>query len=396
MNKRAWLYNLRWEGSKKEPIEYIINEKYFQNIHVQAESQHHEWGLLRWNWWEKYNDAYLGKLRKKSSAPALWEPVGLFLNKTGMGKRAGIYSFGFIIDADANGSDIKEVRILVDLTIQNQLMQQALPFQDFEKEWQELYHRFNVGSLYEVDSDKVDAIMPPELWDAQRRCKDAKAFVRKLFPNEKGIPSFERFDEVFGCSILLEKENGEFTYRPNYRQYEDNEEDEEPLVEENENAYEDNEETENIQFTTGVLSRRVRNSSLVLELKKLHNDQCQVCGLLLQVGPDDWYCEGHHLQPLGSPHNGPDKKENIIILCPNCHVLMDNAVIALDPDKPSVVLHLFDEKQQLAIYPDSGVLFFAHFTDAHEPYVQGHKLGKRYLSKQFERMLERLSKFGKT
>ena len=30
---------------------------------------------------------------------------------------------------------------------------------------------------------------------------------------------------------------------------------------------------------------------------------------------------------MGSPHNGPDVKENIIILCPNCHVKFDNGVI---------------------------------------------------------------------
>ena len=32
----------------------------------------------------------------------------------------------------------------------------------------------------------------------------------------------------------------------------------------------------------------------------------------------------------GIPHNGPDKLENMICVCPNCHVLLDFGVIRLN------------------------------------------------------------------
>ena len=40
--------------------------------------------------------------------------------------------------------------------------------------------------------------------------------------------------------------------------------------------------------------------------------------------------EGHHLKPLGEPHNGPDIGENILILCPNLHAQCDFAAIRLE------------------------------------------------------------------
>jgi len=36
------------------------------------------------------------------------------------------------------------------------------------------------------------------------------------------------------------------------------------------------------------------------------------------------------MEPLGTPHNGPDVYENIVCVCPNHHVLLDYGVIPLD------------------------------------------------------------------
>ncbi|MCX5892441.1 MAG: HNH endonuclease, partial [Deltaproteobacteria bacterium] len=38
----------------------------------------------------------------------------------------------------------------------------------------------------------------------------------------------------------------------------------------------------------------------------------------------------HHIKPLGSPHDGPDVRENILCVCPNHHVMLDYGVIELD------------------------------------------------------------------
>lgn len=42
------------------------------------------------------------------------------------------------------------------------------------------------------------------------------------------------------------------------------------------------------------------------------------------------YAEAAHIMPLGIPHNGPDKLENLLCLCPNCHVLFDGHALTVD------------------------------------------------------------------
>ena len=69
--------------------------------------------------------------------------------------------------------------------------------------------------------------------------------------------------------------------------------------------------------------RILRDTSLARRLKNLHQDSCQVCGLALQLASGGTYSEAHHIKPLGSPHNGPDIAENILVLCPNHHVILD-------------------------------------------------------------------------
>ena len=68
--------------------------------------------------------------------------------------------------------------------------------------------------------------------------------------------------------------------------------------------------------------RILRDTELARKLKLLHKNQCQLCRVTLAVGRKT-YSEAHHLIPLGAPHNGPDTPENIIIVCPNCHVQLD-------------------------------------------------------------------------
>lgn len=54
----------------------------------------------------------------------------------------------------------------------------------------------------------------------------------------------------------------------------------------------------------------------------MYNFKCQVCHSQINTntGP---YAEAAHIQPLGTPHNGPDTLENILCLCPNHHVMFD-------------------------------------------------------------------------
>lgn len=47
----------------------------------------------------------------------------------------------------------------------------------------------------------------------------------------------------------------------------------------------------------------------------------------------------HHIQPHSKEHLGPDEHENMIVLCPNHHVLFDIGLIAINPEDHSVILH---------------------------------------------------------
>ena len=74
-------------------------------------------------------------------------------------------------------------------------------------------------------------------------------------------------------------------------------------------------------------TRIIRQTKLIEQLKLLHDNRCQICGLAIQFG-DKFYSEGHHIQPLA--RNGPDVAENILVLCPNHHVLCDYGGWRLD------------------------------------------------------------------
>ncbi len=79
-----------------------------------------------------------------------------------------------------------------------------------------------------------------------------------------------------------------------------------------------------------VLTYRVlRDTPLARKIKLLHKDRCQICGQAVNIGNGETYAEAHHIIPLGAPHHGPDTAENIIVLCPNHHVLCDYGAIKL-------------------------------------------------------------------
>ena len=73
--------------------------------------------------------------------------------------------------------------------------------------------------------------------------------------------------------------------------------------------------------------RTLRDTELIRRLKIIHDHQCQICGLRLALD-ETGYSEGHHIQPLGK--GGPDVPGNILILCPNHHVLCDFLAIPIN------------------------------------------------------------------
>lgn len=82
---------------------------------------------------------------------------------------------------------------------------------------------------------------------------------------------------------------------------------------------------------TVTVQRKVRITAIAKEVKRLHQDTCQICGRQLVVG-DHTYSEGAHIKALGGPHDGPDMRDNILCLCPNCHVQFDLGAVVIQDD----------------------------------------------------------------
>lgn len=81
-----------------------------------------------------------------------------------------------------------------------------------------------------------------------------------------------------------------------------------------------------------TVSRIVRDTKLSRDVKEMCNWKCQICGDRVLLPNNNYYSEGHHLQPLGGQHEGLDIAANIIILCPNHHTEFDYGSIAINPD----------------------------------------------------------------
>lgn len=105
-----------------------------------------------------------------------------------------------------------------------------------------------------------------------------------------------------------------------------------------------------IRFRKETILRRIRDTEKTRQLKVIYDYVCQICHTPgVQIGPDKHYVEGHHLRPLGRPHDGEDNKSNIVILCPNHHVMFDRCVMAIDPRDGKTVLNKFFKSTTLLI-----------------------------------------------
>ena len=77
---------------------------------------------------------------------------------------------------------------------------------------------------------------------------------------------------------------------------------------------------------------RVIRDTLVSEtVKELHQHFCQTCSTRIER-PGGAYAQAAYIRPLGRPHNGPDTVDNILCLCPNCHMLFDGWAFAIEDD----------------------------------------------------------------
>ena len=99
-----------------------------------------------------------------------------------------------------------------------------------------------------------------------------------------------------------------------------------------------------VQKSRIEIFRQNRNQALVNKIKELYSYKCQICEIQLKIRNSIYYIEVHHIWPLGLPHDGPDVQSNMICACPNCHVLLDQKVMKINPNTLKTQKHQIDSK----------------------------------------------------
>lgn len=67
-----------------------------------------------------------------------------------------------------------------------------------------------------------------------------------------------------------------------------------------------------------------RYQSIVANLKRVNNYECQLCHQSFVMDNGKKYCEAHHIKALSK--NGSQSPENVLILCPTHHRMFHYAV----------------------------------------------------------------------
>lgn len=73
-----------------------------------------------------------------------------------------------------------------------------------------------------------------------------------------------------------------------------------------------------------------RDRDISQYLKSLYGYACQCCGLGLLLPDGKSGVETHHLHPIGE--GGADSVENMIVVCPNCHTLLDAGAVKINTE----------------------------------------------------------------
>lgn len=105
-------------------------------------------------------------------------------------------------------------------------------------------------------------------------------------------------------------------------------------------------------YATTTVSRRIRDTALSREIKKIYEHHCQICDEVIPGADGRAYSEGAHVKPLGRPHIGKDSLDNLLCLCPNHHTELDLGGM--------VILDNFSVARTLDLKPFAEVAFKRH------------------------------------
>jgi len=111
---------------------------------------------------------------------------------------------------------------------------------------------------------------------------------------------------------------------------------------------------------TGKVFRVVRDTAQSKIVKELYSYKCQICGWTTYSPrlKSKWYCEAHHVQPLGKKYKCPDHTSNILALCPTHHCMMDLGVLAIEPlslQILSIDKQIADQEHKLTLRREHGL-----------------------------------------
>jgi len=86
-------------------------------------------------------------------------------------------------------------------------------------------------------------------------------------------------------------------------------------------------------------------------IKATYEDQCQACGTTVKT-PSGSYSQGAHIKGLGFPHSGADTTNNMLCLCPNCHVMFDFGSLYVKDDLETLVNVITGNETKLLVSAD--------------------------------------------
>jgi len=182
--------------------------------------------------------------------------------------------------------------------------------------------------IVNITGEKKYSMLFPKYLSADKYKKDGNRLVGQVGYTYYDLDFLENIliDEIKELSVNEELQNDYLHLKDIYKYYysaKDLGEININQLQEGQNQGENGNSDIIIPGRQGVtVDRIIRNTEIIKKLKRLYNNRCQICDSTIElIGRN--YSEGHHLKPLGRPHNGPDIEKNVIIVCPNCHVKLD-------------------------------------------------------------------------
>lgn len=98
-----------------------------------------------------------------------------------------------------------------------------------------------------------------------------------------------------------------------------------------------------------VVNRIQRNRRLVRELKRLYEGRCQVCDFSFEKSGGGNYCEAAHIKPISLREANLDVRDNLVILCPNHHKMLDHGAMSIefDPKTKALIAEVGGRRQRI-------------------------------------------------